>query len=70
MGGSKGVKPTGKFSITKKDARLFRKAVQMWLATLRNLPYFFIADMAFSVGSARRARGKYVVLRFAREKDP
>jgi len=40
--------------------------VQMWLATLRNLPYFSIADMAFSVGSARRGMGKYVVLRFAR----
>jgi len=43
--------------------------VQMWLATLRNLPYFSIADMAFSVGAARRAMGKYVVLRFARARD-
>ena len=41
--------------------------VQMWLATLRNLPYFSIADTAFEFGAVRRAMGKYVVLRFARE---
>ena len=41
----------------------------MWLATLRNLPYFSIADTAFECGAVRRAMGKYVVLRFAREVD-
>ena len=37
-GGSKGAKPTGKFSGSGKAHRLFRWSGALWLATMRNLP--------------------------------